>query len=771
MKKSKLIALSIVLALIFSLIVPITAVKADGSYEIFFTVDEGASSTHTIEVEGEYLKIDGGIVEVRDSNNQNIGVATSTGTNTAKITVSSGAEGELNFGGNAFSLYMDGQKYGFGTKISSNKNILVSDYQGGGAPTSNTVSIEFDNASISGNIATFNVDGTDVTLTVNGANISNNRVETDRNNLNDLSFVLNNYNDETMQVIIRGADNYSNVLNVTNNTASLNGLNFPDGGLHLSVEHKNGVNPGEGGHQGNADTSNYNGNATATLNYKVTGDIEYDEEMGTGVGFSINGITYKMDNQKAQFTEGPTYERDENGQLILDENNNPIPVKDPDTFEPMVKKTGVTITGDTIKYDNDASTNKVNFNFVTSWNTVIESIKINGNTVDNLPKTKEELASHYTHQAIEIPVNDVDNATSYDIEIEARMATENELYMGNFLWDYNPQGYTRQEDKILNATLTFVEAEYNGVTYTTEEQVNSLGNLYNWNDAQRKKKYTDVREGVGEAQFPTGTKLTVKIIPDAGYQLVDFGINGGVFEPQEEIGTYTFEITGGNFHLQATIAQVDDIVKTKSEKIASGSIKLGGTEDSMSIGTARLDVDDIELSKEQISNFEEAAEGYDIKNYVDISLFNTVFKGKETASWDTQVKDLDNEATITLKLEDGVDGNEVVIVHEKHDGTYEIIPVEYDSETHTITFKTKSFSNYAIASKTDSTSDTETETKNEEKNDTNNQDNKTENKTENTSKNPQTGDNIKIVVAILAVAMIGYVVASKNKSKRRIRKH
>ena len=108
-----------------------------------------------------------------------------------------------------------------------------------------------------------------------------------------------------------------------------------------------------------------------------------------------------------------------------------------------------------------------------------------------------------------------------------------------------------------------------------------------------------------EKQFPVGTKLTVAIIPDAGYQLVSFGINGGEFEPQEEIGTYTFEVEGGPFHLQAEIAQVEDVVKSKTNKVSSGTISLGGEEDAMSVGTARLDVEDTDLTSNQISNFEE----------------------------------------------------------------------------------------------------------------------------------------------------------------------
>ena len=590
--------------------------------------------------------------------------------------------------------------FDFNKTITNNTNIYARFTQN----NNQKITFQLDSATISGNVITFYVDDKTYTATIvgSGYTVNGNNIEVNLSDINNVKFAMSdNFDNSKVQLKLHDGQ----ILIITgNNEAIFDGLNFEnDNAPHLQMVSV------MGGQNGENDTQNYQGNSTATLNYKVTGDIEYDEEMGTGVGFRINDITYKMDNQKAQFTEGPAYERDENGQLLLDENNDPIPVKDPETFEVINKKNGVTITGDTIKYDNN-ETNKVKFTFVTSWNTVIESIKINGNMVPNLPQTKEELANHYRNQAIEIDVNDIQNANAYDIEIVARMATENELYLGNFLWDYNPKGYTQPEDKILNAKLTLVEAEYNGVKYTTEDEINALGGLYNFHDAERKNKYSNDREGVGSATFPTGTKLTVKIIPDAGYQLVDFGINGGVFDSQEEIGTYTFEIQGGNFHLQATIEQVDDVVKTTSEKIKSGDIKLGGEENSMAIGSARLDVSDIELTEDQISNFKETANGYNIDNYIDISLYNTVFKGNTINSWDTQVKDLQNEATITLKLEKGVNGNEVVIVHEKHDGTYEIIPVEYDEKTKTITFKTKSFSNYAIASKTSSISKIVTKT-------------------------------------------------------------
>ena len=60
--------------------------------------------------------------------------------------------------------------------------------------------------------------------------------------------------------------------------------------------------------------------------------------------------------------------------------------------------------------------------------------------------------------------------------------------------------------------------------------------------------------------------------------------------------------------------------------------------------------------------------------------------------------------TITIKLAEGIDANNIVIVHNIHDGEeYEIIKIDsYDKGSNTITFRTKSFSNYAIA-----TADTE----------------------------------------------------------------
>ena len=77
------------------------------------------------------------------------------------------------------------------------------------------------------------------------------------------------------------------------------------------------------------------------------------------------------------------------------------------------------------------------------------------------------------------------------------------------------------------------------------------------------------------------------------------------------------------------------------------------------------------------------------------------YKGNADEIWSNGLDTLKSDATVKLQLTKGLNGKNIAIVHEKKDGTYEVIPATYDADTQTITFRTASFSNYAIASKTD----------------------------------------------------------------------
>ena len=91
------------------------------------------------------------------------------------------------------------------------------------------------------------------------------------------------------------------------------------------------------------------------------------------------------------------------------------------------------------------------------------------------------------------------------------------------------------------------------------------------------------------------------------------------------------------------------------------------------------------------STFKSKAGDYTVNNVLDIKLDQVFYKGSTDSSdvWTNSLgssEDLRTPATITLKLDEGVDGDTVVLVHEKHDGTYEVIDTTYDKTNHTITF-------------------------------------------------------------------------------------
>ena len=215
----------------------------------------------------------------------------------------------------------------------------------------------------------------------------------------------------------------------------------------------------------------------------------------------------------------------------------------------------------------------------------------------------------------------------------------------------------------------------------------------------------------GALVIPAGARVTMRVIPDYGYQVMNVNMSE-LAVSDNGIGEFTFTAPGGGAYFKADVVATDDVVNAESEKVAGGEIDLGDDQTTFDHGSARLDVKDIELSDEAKAEFEDAASGYQIKNYLDISLFNITCKGAEVCtgsdddSWNERVRDLNEPATVTLQLEEGVDGNEIVIVHQKHDGTYEVIPTIYDPVAHTITFSTSSFSNYAIATKTTNSPET-----------------------------------------------------------------
>ena len=190
--------------------------------------------------------------------------------------------------------------------------------------------------------------------------------------------------------------------------------------------------------------------------------------------------------------------------------------------------------------------------------------------------------------------------------------------------------------------------------------------------------------------------------PDYGYQATHvrmteddpIPLSDAGFHAAEAIRTFRFAVyPDAHTHFSVVFTATEDIVKANAASISEGSVALAAGE--LDGGSAVLEVNEANITNQ--GDFEAAAEGLVVSEYLDISLHNVFHKGNAEDVWSTPVENLDNPAEITLRLEDGIDTENVKIVHEKGEGEFELLDADYDPETQEITFSTSSFSNYAIA--------------------------------------------------------------------------
>ena len=336
------------------------------------------------------------------------------------------------------------------------------------------------------------------------------------------------------------------------------------------------------------------------------------------------------------------------------------------------------------------------------------------------------------------------NGTTDRAEFEVEPAKKYEIIVTKSKDNSNvPKTMIWDSDKTNNPSIKDNELLKNG-TIEILDIKDSSGNSVGLDNVKQ-----DLNKNNGWASIVPGSKVILRLKPNYGYQLTSITINDKKLKAGEEQSTFEYIMPDTNVHISGIFEKVDDKVNTKSDKVKNGVIELNEKE--IDTGTVVLSVEDINLSKEQISNFEKNANGYHISSYLNINLSQVIYKGNQENIWKNELRELNNPAKITLKLEDGIDGNEVVIVHEKHDGTYEIIPTTYNSETNTITFSTTSFSNYAIASKT-------VAVQNDQKDNT---------------INPKTGDNVIVYIVLFIIAILGIItlVIVNTKKGKKSRKH
>ena len=451
---------------------------------------------------------------------------------------------------------------------------------------------------------------------------------------------------------------------------------------------------------------------------RAGGDANFEIQQA---GETEDTDTYRKFTYTANFTAANTH--DHLSVNLYSENNGG---DDPQDDGITVNVEGLDEEDGRIIVESSEEEGKVRITFETLWHVkFVGDITVNDETITAAEyinyDDQESYLDHYDRQIVSF-TEEFEKAADDIYNITVETARNENQFIGNFLWTADP-AQAGGENYIGNSSLALLAVEYTlgGTTYSCDM---NTGKCASWsvNDPENRLE-CDISEdegcGIPHVEFssgnqeyddgslvvPAGATITMQVIPDYGYQVLN--VNMADLEVSDDgVGQFTFTVPGGAAYFVADVVEMENVLQTGTDAVAGGVIDFGENQTTFDHGTARLEVNDVSLPEENIAAFEDAAGDYNVKTYLDISLYNMICKGAATCtgtdedSWNERVRELNEAATITLQLEDGVDGNEIVIVHEKHDGTYETIPTEYDAETNTITFTTTSFSNYAIALRT-----------------------------------------------------------------------
>lgn len=207
-----------------------------------------------------------------------------------------------------------------------------------------------------------------------------------------------------------------------------------------------------------------------------------------------------------------------------------------------------------------------------------------------------------------------------------------------------------------------------------------------------------------------GSEITFRVTPEYGYQLESITINGQSLTPLEDTSTYTYTMPDTNVHICGIFTKKEDQTELNTDKVKNALIQLA--ENEITSGNSRLMIKDAQLTPQQQEAFEKAAGDYRIVGYFDIKLAQILYKNSTTNMWVNNIAALKNPAKVSLQLATDleVESNDLIVIHENSDGTYEVIPASFDSAAKTVMFQTKGFSNYAVAYKKSETT-TENSTK------------------------------------------------------------
>lgn len=197
----------------------------------------------------------------------------------------------------------------------------------------------------------------------------------------------------------------------------------------------------------------------------------------------------------------------------------------------------------------------------------------------------------------------------------------------------------------------------------------------------------------GNIAVPAGKKVTIKLVPDYGYQVAGLQLNGGVTLQPDDAQTSTFTFVMGNspVHMKGLFTKVSDTVNSYSKQIEAASITNGAN--AAASGNLRLTVSDAESY--DTTSAQALVSGAQSAQAVDLKLDQIVSKGNGS-NWENNITEFEKPVTLNLAL-DNYDANYDYTVVRNHNG--KLTELSTTVEQGTISFETNQFSTYIIVKK------------------------------------------------------------------------
>lgn len=468
--------------------------------------------------------------------------------------------------------------------------------EGEGGQGSRSIELNFA-GTVNGSIVTYGVEGTDVALTVEGAELNDSKVSISEGNLGSVKFKLENFDPDKMQIRVYSNDGFQTYLTVNQNETSLAEREgeggFPDS-ITLVVE-KKGSQGQPGQSTDNRIRLQLEGDACNSFADMVSKDIQiYVSKDG---GSSFSQLTGLDTNSTKEYV-----------------------------FEADITSIQFYVSCDETKY----------------------SLQFPGKSGDAGKSEQTAIA--------------LNAAGTQHIQIDHSVRT--------ITWAYDRQTYG--EDAYL---------EHGKAQVVAVEGVYDLYSIPFANNPGDEKG--------GHIAVEAGKQVTVRLIPDYGYQLKGVSLNGGVtLAPQAEVSTFTFTMPDTNVHFKGIFTQTSDEIKKSGSKVSYASVENGAN--AAPSGNLRLTVED---SDANTTNALAQVENAVSAEAVNLTLDQIVSKGDGT-NWENPVTQFDQPVKMKLQVADydTAAGYEVV---REHNGNLTKLTTSV-SENGTLTFETNQFSTYFI---------------------------------------------------------------------------